>query len=88
MSKQYSLKDITSYLESKDYKNRMIGEYLFVKDKATKLDDMIDKYYDGGLGFTPSCPMSILEAQVDSMWAYVKILEHRADLEMIDLPTR
>lgn len=79
--------DEFALLNSKDHKLRFAGEYLLIKKKANSLDDMIDSYYDGTLGFKPDCPIGVLEAQSNAMWTYLKILEYRADLELIDLPT-
>lgn len=86
MADKTDFTEIKKLLESKDYKQRFIGEYLFVRDKVGKLDDMIDKYYDGTLGFTPDCPIDVLEMQSYSMWSCIKCLEYRADIELISLP--
>lgn len=86
MATNANLKEITQLLDSKDFKRRFVGEYMLVKTKACALDDMIDHYYDGNLGFTPTCPITVLEAQSNAMWTYIKILEYRADLELIELP--
>lgn len=79
--------DEFALLNSKDYKLRFAGEYLLIKKKVERLDNMIDSYYDGTLGFKPDCPIAVLEAQSNAMWTYLKILEYRADLELVDLPT-
>lgn len=86
MAENSSVKDYCKLLESKDYKKRFVGEYLMIRDKANKLDNMLDCYYEDKLGFTPTCPIAVLEAQSNAMWTYLKILEYRADLELIDLP--
>lgn len=83
---EFKLNDTIKLLESKDYKRRMVGEYLLVRQKAEALDMMLDNYYVDKLGYAPACPIAILEAQSNAMWTYLKILEHRADLELIDLP--
>jgi hypothetical protein len=80
------LGDIVKQLESKDHKIRFVGEYRLIHQKAEALDIMIDNYYDNKLGFVPTTPIAVLEAQSNAMWAYLKILEYRADLELVDLP--
>lgn len=86
MTENSNVNDYCKLLESKDYKKRFVGEYLMIRDKANKLDNMLDCYYEDKLGFTPTCPIAVLEAQSNAMWTYLKILEYRADLELIDLP--
>lgn len=86
MADKTDFTEIKKLLESKDYKQRFIGEYLFIRNKVEKLDTMIDKYYDGNLGFTPDCPIDVLEMQSYAMWSYIKCLEYRADIELVSLP--
>lgn len=86
MTDNAALKEITKLLESSDHKKRFVGEYMLIRQKADALDTMLDNYYEDRLGFTPTCPVAILEAQSNAMWTYLKILEHRADLELVDLP--
>lgn len=76
---------ITKLLGSKDRKQRFVGEYHEVKKRAETLDAMLDKYDDGTLGLTFDSPYALLVAQSNAMWAYLSILETRADIEQIDL---
>ena len=86
MADNARVKEYAKLLESKDYKKRFVGEYLMIRDKADRLDDMLDCYYEDKLGYAPTCPIAVLEAQSNAMWTYLKVLEYRADLELIDLP--
>ena len=45
----------------------------------------IDKFYEGKLDFKPSCPIEILEEQLQMMYTYMKWLNVRAKIEGIDL---
>lgn len=50
-----------------------------------KLGTMISHYYAGTLDFKPTCPIELLETQYHTMYAYLKILEQRAEIEGIEL---
>ena len=67
------------------YKQRMIIEYRELKERADKLATMLDKWDKGTLDFTPTCPMYLLENQLETMKDYVGILQTRAKLEDVDL---
>lgn len=66
-----------------DYKRRIIDEYKELKERANKLGTMISHYYAGTLDFKPTCPIELLETH--TMYAYLKILEQRAEIEGIEL---
>lgn len=68
-----------------DYKQRMIDEYKQLKERANKLGLMISSYHAGTLDFRPTCPIELLESQYYTMYAYLKILEQRAEFESIEL---
>lgn len=72
-------------LNSKDYKERARGEYLFVKDKYDKLHKMIIKREAGTLTFTPNCTMEQWKAQASAMGMYLYQLEIKAEVEGVDL---
>lgn len=67
------------------YKQRMITEYRELKERADKLETMLDKWDKGTLDFTPACPRYLLEKQLETMKDYVGILQTRAKLEDVDL---
>ncbi len=83
---------IKNYIENKerkpkmeDYKLRMVKEYKELKEKHTKLHNMLVKYDAGKLDFTPTCPIDLLRRQASIMGQYLYILETRAVIEDIDL---
>lgn len=67
------------------YKERFIKEYGELSKRVNKLGNMLTKYDNGTLEFTPTCPISLLKAQYFAMRAYCTILEERAEIEDIDL---
>lgn len=68
-----------------DYKTRMVNEYKELKEKYTKLHNMLVKYDAGKLDFTPTCPIELLRKQASVMGQYLYILETRAVIEDVDL---
>lgn len=74
-------------MQSKDYRDRFIAEWAQTKIRLSKLNRMLSRYYDGTLDFTPTCPVQFLEKQTFAMERYVKVLEMRALVEKIKLPT-
>lgn len=72
-------------MESDDYKNRFIAEYIQTKIRYEKLHKMIVKYEAGTLDFTPTCPIELLKEQASYMGKYLYILEVRAQLEGVNL---
>lgn len=70
-----------------DYKVRVIKEYKELSERVNKLGNMLAKYDNGTLEFTPTCPISLLKAQYFAMRAYLTILEERAEIEDVDLTT-
>ena len=81
MEKRYDLVDTVKLMISPDYKDRMKGEYLQVKIRHDKLDDMLKKNARGELDFNLSCPVSVLHKQLLVMEEYMHILEERAEIE-------
>ena len=79
------LRDTVELMESEDYKDRFKAEFYQLKIRYTKLKSMVDKWEDGKLDFTPTCPYDIYEAQIDAMETYLDILADRAEIEGIDL---
>lgn len=67
------------------YKERFIKEYTELSERITKLDNIIIKYIEGTLDFTPDCPIDLLIRQSYSMGLYKRALEERASYEHINL---
>lgn len=80
------LKDTISLMNSPDYKERFIAEYMQLKIRYIKLHNMVVKYEAGTLNFTPSCSLEILKRQASLMGQYLYVLEMRAEIENILLP--
>ena len=80
------LKDTVELMNSKNYKDRFIAEYLQLRIRYEKLKHMLKKLAEGKLNFTPTCPKEILLAQLKTMNDYLIALEVRACFEEIELP--
>ena len=68
-----------------EYKKRMVIEYKELKERTDKLEIMLNRWCNGTLNFTPTCPKWLLEKQLDVMKDYVGILETRAEIEDVEL---
>lgn len=79
------LKETIDLMNSKDYKERFIAEYLQAKIRYNKLLNMLMKWDKGELEFKPVCPRMIYNKQIISMKNYLDVLKYRAKLEKIDL---
>lgn len=79
------LKDTVDGMLSSDYKERFKAEYHQLEIRYNKLDSMVNKWDEGKLDFTPTCPREIYDIQLDSMYEYLKVLQKRAIIENIEL---
>lgn len=70
---------------NESYQERFKVEYQQLKQRLDKLDVMLTKHEAEVLGFTPTCPISMLEDQRYYMDNYLRILKTRAEIEGIDL---
>lgn len=73
-------------MESENYREHFLAEYLQTKIRLEKLKIMVNAYEKNLLSFKPICPLSILHEQIESMEEYLNVLERRAEIEKIDLP--
>uniref|UniRef100_UPI0040268CEA crAss001_48 related protein n=1 Tax=Eubacterium sp. TaxID=142586 RepID=UPI0040268CEA len=80
------IKDTIQLMNSNDYKQRFIAEYVQVKIRYDKLDKLTVKYEAGTLDFTPKCSLELLKEQKKFMGNYIRTLKIRAEIENIDLP--
>ena len=80
------IKDIIQLMNSNDYKQRFIAEYVQVKIRYDKLDKLTVKYEAGTLDLTPKCSLELLKEQKKFMGNYIRTLKIRAEIENIDLP--
>lgn len=67
------------------YKDRMVIEYFDLKERVQKLTAMLDRWQRGMLEFTPKSSPEIINAQLDVMRAYARILGERAGVEDVEL---
>ena len=81
------LKDTVELMTSDDYKERFIAEYCQVKIRYGKLKYMLERWDNGILNFTPTCPRSTYDMQIRAMHDYIAVLEARAVMEGITLPS-
>lgn len=79
------LKDTIELMNSKDYKERFIAEYLQLKIRYNKLKSMCEKWDRNELDFEPTCSRGIYNIQLLAMITYLDVLEKRAKIEKIDL---
>ena len=80
-----TLTDTAVMMQSSDYKERFIAEYDQLVIRRTGLANMLKKWCEGNLSFTPTCPRSIYHLQIRAMNDYIAVLEARAAIEGIDL---
>lgn len=79
------LKDTVEMMNSADYKERFKAEYQQVVIRYKKLRDMLAKWDNNELTFTPACPRSTYNMQIKAMTDYIAVLEARAVMEDIKL---
>lgn len=84
--KPMELKDTVELMTSNEYKERFIAEYCQVKIRYEKLKYMLERWDNGILEFTPTCPRCTYGLQISAMENYLAILETRAAMEGIALP--
>ena len=79
------LSDTVEMMNSEDYKERLRAEYCQTVIRYGKLKNILDRWDDGNLNFTPICPRSTYNMQIKAMTDYIAVLEARAVMEGIDL---
>lgn len=83
--KPMELADTAEMMMSKDYKERFREEYCQVVIRYQKLKQMLEKWDNGELNFTPTCPRSTYNMQIKAMTDYIAVLEARAVMENVEL---
>ena len=73
-------------MNSTNYKERFIAEYQQLAIRFNGLKAMLDKWDKGELTFSPTCPRSTYNMQIEAMANYLAVLEARAVMENIELP--
>ena len=79
------LSETVTMMNSEDYKERFKAEYAQLVIRYRGLCKMLEKWDNGTLEFTPTCPRSTYDIQTKAMKDYIAILEARAVMEHIDL---
>lgn len=79
------LKDTITMMQSTDYKERFKAEYWQLVVRYQKLKAMLQKWDNGELNFTPTCPRSTYNMQINAMTDYIAVLEARAVMEGVEL---
>ena len=79
------LNETVEMMNSDDYKERFKAEYYQLKIRVNGLKKMLDKWDNGELNFTPTCPREIYDDQMKYMINYMTVLANRAYIEHIDL---
>ena len=82
---EITMKMTIDLMNSEDYKDRFKGEYAQTLIRVRKLNNMLNDYDTGTLGFEPDSPIYLLRNQSAYMQAYLKTMEERAVYENIDL---
>ena len=80
------LRDTIELMNSNDFKERFVAEYVQTKIRYDKLHKMLVKYKAGTLPFTPQCSYELLTEQARFMGRYLQCLEVRAEIEGVKLP--
>lgn len=81
----FRLKDTVEGMTSANYKERFCAEYAQISNRLEGLQRMLNKWDNGELEFTPTCPRATYNFQIKAMKEYRDILEVRAAIEGIDL---
>lgn len=72
-------------MTSPDYKERFKAEFIQLCYRIDRLEIMLNKYALGKLEFTPTCPVTLLQSQLDCMREYKHCLMERIKIEKIDI---
>lgn len=79
------LSETVEMMNSADYKERFKAEYAQLVIRYRGLKNMLNKWDKGELTFSPTCPRSTYNLQIEAMVNYIAVLEARAVMEGIDL---
>ena len=83
--KNSELAGTCAMMVSPDYKERFKAEYWQVVIRYQKLKAMLQKWDNGELNFSPTCPRSTYNMQIKAMTDYIAVLEARAVMEGVEL---
>lgn len=80
-----SLADTIDLMKSSDYRDRFKAEYYQLEYRLVRLKDMIRRWDENGLSFTPTVNREVYTRQIAAMDSYLKVLKERASYENINL---
>lgn len=83
---EITLRETVGLMNSEDYRDRFVAEYLQTRIRYMSLHKMCIRYEAGTLTFTPKCSLELLKEQKSYMGNYLRCLEVRAEIEGITLP--
>lgn len=83
---EITLRDTVGLMNSDNYKERFLAEFMQLKIRYNNLRKMLIKHEAGTLNFEPTCDISILDDQLYHMEGYLRVMEVRAEVEKIKLP--
>ena len=83
---EITLRETVGLMNSEDYRDRFVAEYLQTRIRYMSLHKMCIRYEAGTLSFTPKCSLELLKEQKSYMGNYLRCLEVRAEIEGIELP--
>jgi hypothetical protein len=81
------INETVNLMQSEDYKERFVAEYVQTKARYEKLHRTIVKEDAGVLSFDLTCNVALLKEQASYMGHYLYVLEVRAEKENIMLPS-
>lgn len=85
--KKFPIAESAKMMISTDYKVQFIAEYIQIKVRSEKLEQMLSKWKEDKLDSVPKCSFELLNRQLKAMEEYMTILEMRANIENVTLPT-
>lgn len=83
--KPIKLEQTVDLMNNEDYKERFRAEYFQLTIRIEGLFNMLCKYKNNTLPFTPSCSFDLLNGQLKAMNLYKEYLKERAVIEGINL---
>ena len=83
---EITLRETVGLMNSEDYRDRFVAEYLQTRIRYMSLHKMCIRYEAETLPFTPKCSLELLKEQKSYMGNYLRCLEVRAEIEGITLP--
>lgn len=80
-----TLKDTIKFMESNDFKERLIAEYFQLRIRIQKLNEYLSKSRDVDDNFISETNNILLQKQVKAMAEYAEVLKNRANIGNIKL---